>query len=80
MKKIVASASFEGDGRELDGPQNGRTCFHQPGYQALVDICESTDSIWMVIDGARCYYVLSFLLLCDTFTDRRRSHTSFVHF
>ena len=56
---------------------NGQTYFHQLVQRILVDILESMDYIWMVIDGTRCYYMLSCLLLCATFTGCRRSHTPF---
>ena len=44
-------------------PLDGRTCVCQPRHQALVNSLENADSIWMVVDGAECYRVLSCLLL-----------------
>ena len=34
---------------KMDGLLNDQTCFHQPGYQVLVDIKEIAGFIWIVI-------------------------------
>ena len=65
----VSTFSFEGDGRELHGPLNGRTFFYRPGRQALVESDKG---------GKILLAVLSCLLLCITLTGPRRSRAPFL--
>ena len=60
-------------GKRSGGQSTAHVC--QPRHQALVNSWKSTSPIWMVVDGAGCYHVLSCLLLCTTLTSCSRSQT-----
>ena len=47
----------------------------QPGHCLLINCFQSNPPAWMMENGARCYYVVSGLLLRATLTGCCKSHT-----